>query len=131
MALRAAVLAVALVACAWFAIGVRQGNATRDAAALLDGSTRLPAAKARHAAALLHDAGQLNPDLQVDVMRGQLALQQGDTTRSRRILQDVVRSEPENLNGWIWLARSSSADPVTFRRALRRARALVPAVPRP
>jgi len=129
--LRAAVIALALVICAWFALGIRQANDTQDAAALVTGAPRLGAAQARHAASLLTAARALNPDAQVDVLRGELALQQGDARRARRILSAVVRREPQSLNGWIWLARSSSDDPATFRRALARARQLVPAVPLP
>jgi Tfp pilus assembly protein PilF len=129
--LRAAILALAVVVCAWFALGVRQATDTRDATPLIDGQSRLDAARARHAASLLHAAGQLNPDAQVDILRGELALQQGNVARAQRILDDVTRREPDNLNAWIWLAHASPHDPATFRRALAHARRLVPAVPSP
>jgi hypothetical protein len=131
MALRAAVLAVALAACAWFAIGVRQGNAANDAAAIVARPDAGGAASARHAASLLDDAGWLNPDQQVDVLRGILARQRGDLPGARRILRGVVQREPENLQAWIELARSSKGDPATALTALLHVRKLVPAVPPP
>ena len=128
---RPALIAVAVLACAWFALGVRQATATRDAAALVTGAPRLGAADARHAASLLHDARGLNPDAQVDVLRAELALGQGDPAAARRTLDAVTRREPMNLAAWVWLARSSAGDPANLRRSFAQLRRLLPPVPPP
>jgi hypothetical protein len=130
-ALRAGLVALALVACAWFALGVHQGNAVDDASAVIAKPNAGGASAARHAAALLDDAAALNPDRQVDVLRGILARERGDLARAKRILRGVVRREPENLQAWIELARSSGGDPRTALNAIVHVRKLVPAVPPP
>jgi hypothetical protein len=131
MALRAAVVAVALFACAWFALGVHQGDAVNDASAIIAKPDAGGAAAARHATSRLDDAGTLNPDEEVNVLRGILARERGDLPRGKRILRGVVRREPENLQGWLELARSSAGDPRTAFDALAHVRKLVPAVPPP
>ena len=129
--LRAGVAVAALVVCAWFAVGIRQANDVTRAAAIAGRPAAGGAAAARHAESLLSDARWLNPDLQVDVLRGIVARDRGALPRARRILHGVVRREPENLQAWIELARSSTGDPRTALDALLHVRKLVPAVPPP
>jgi hypothetical protein len=112
--LRAAVAAFALVACAWFALGARQAHELSAATAIVTGGPTLTAAQARHADSLLSSAATLNPDRQVDVLRAQVALEQGDPGRARSILTPVVRQEPDNLSAWVQYARASARDPVAF-----------------
>jgi predicted Zn-dependent protease len=126
--MRLALVAVALVVCAWFALGIRQANQVDDAAAIV--AKPATPAQARHAEKLLHDARALNPDAQVDVLRGQLALQQGDRNGAHRILSDVVAREPDNLQAWVSLARASR-NAAEFRSALAHVAKLVPRVPPP
>jgi predicted Zn-dependent protease len=110
---RIALVAVALVACAWFALGIRQAHDVNAAGAILD-SPRLTGAQARHAA----HAAFLNPDRQVDVLRAQLRRDQGDLRGARAILRPVISSEPDNLQAWLELARSSAGDRASASRAL-------------
>jgi predicted Zn-dependent protease len=126
--MRVVLVAVALAVCAWFALGIRQANQVNDAAAIV--GSPASAAQARHAAKLLDDARTLNPDARVDVLRGQLALQQGDRDRAHRILSDVVAREPENLEASVSLARASR-NAAEFRGALAHVAQLVPRVPPP
>jgi hypothetical protein len=121
-------LAAALVALAWFAIGVRQAQDTDRATAIISGAAPLGAAQARHAQSLLHDAGQLNPDTAVDLLRAQLALRQGDRARARAIALDVTRSEPQNLDAWLAYGTASSNDRRAFVFALRHLNELAPRV---
>jgi predicted Zn-dependent protease len=100
----------ALVVSAWFALGVYQSRAVSQATSAASGRGRLTAGQARHADGLLHDAATLNPDQAVDVLRAQVALAHGDVTGARRILRGVVAREPEDLDGWIALARASTGD---------------------
>ena len=60
-AIRAALLALALVACAWFAIGARQAHDLDSATAIVSGQTPLPAGQAGEAAALFAPPGRSTP----------------------------------------------------------------------
>jgi predicted Zn-dependent protease len=99
----------AIVATAWFGLGVYQSRAVSQARSAASGG-RLTADQARHADDLLQDAATLNPDQAVDVLRAQVALAGGDAVRSRQILNGVVRREPQNLDAWIALTRASAND---------------------
>ena len=126
---RVAVLVVATVACAWFVLGIRQAHEIARATSIVSQQGPPAPAQARTAASLLHSAGTLNPDLEVDVLRGRLALARDDLPAARRILESVVHREPQNLEAWIWLARASSGSPSAFRLAVSRIKTLLPNVP--
>jgi hypothetical protein len=122
--------AVAVAACAWFAVGVRQAHDSDLATTLINSPAPLGAARADRAASLLHAAQQLNPDHAVDLLRVQLALREGDRERARAIALSVTRAEPQNLQAWLAYGSASSNDPRAFRLALRRLNQLAPAVRR-
>jgi hypothetical protein len=128
MVARVVAVVLAVVACVWFAVGIRQAHDTGAATSLLSGSSPLSPAQARRAASLLHDAGQLNPDRTVDLLRSQLALRRGDAARARAIALGVTRSEPQNIQAWIAYGRASSGDRPAFVLALRRLNQLAPPV---
>jgi predicted Zn-dependent protease len=125
LAARIGALVLALVGCAWFALGARQAHQTARANAIVSSSQRLSPGRARRAAAALEAAGTLNPDLQVDVLRAELAIDQGRPRTARRILASVTRREPQNLNAWLQLARASTGDRVSFFAAEIHIRTLV------
>lgn len=122
----AALLALAI--CGWFVLGAAQTHDADRAAAILASPGQLRPASAARAASLLDDAGTLNPDRQVDLLRARLAVRRGDLPRARAILAGVVRDEPQNVDAWAALARSSAGDPAVFRLAVARVRALAPPV---
>lgn len=128
---RAGLLAFAVVMMAWFGLLLRQSHDTNRAAALVSGGARLAPAQAARARALLDSAGQLNPDRHVDVLRAELYRDQGQLAKARAVLKRVIAAEPENLEAWIWLARSSLGDPFDFYAAAYRIRQLVRALPSP
>jgi predicted Zn-dependent protease len=99
---------LALVACAWFAIGIRDAQDTDQATAILSASSHPAPAAARRVASLLDSAGLLNPDRQLDLLRGQLALQLGHAALARRIFARVTREEPQNIQAWDWLGRAAA-----------------------
>lgn len=109
-------LGVALVACAWYVIGIRQARDTADATGVIaaHGSARQLA----HARSLLDSASFLNPDEQVQILRGRLAIEQGHTQQAQRILTSVTRAEPMNLEGWIWLTGAALGNPPLAHAAL-------------
>jgi hypothetical protein len=121
-------LTAALVVGAWFALGIRQGHDADVAGAIIAGHAPVTAAQARHARALLHDAGQLNPDLAIDLLRSQLALRRGDAARARAIALSVARREPQNLQAWLAYATASAHDVPAFSLAVTRLNALAPPV---
>jgi hypothetical protein len=98
---------IALCACAWFAIGIRDTQNTDQATAILSASPHLTPAAARRVDSLLNDAGLLNPDRQIQILRGQLALQAGHRALAQRILEGVVAAEPQNLVAWSWLRQAA------------------------
>jgi uncharacterized protein HemY len=128
---RVALVACALVACAWFALGIRQAHQIARATSIVSLPRPPTAAQARGADSLLRSAATLNPDLEVDVLRGRLARARGDLPAARRILRSVVSREPDNVEAWIWLARASNGSPATFRLAVRRVEQLIRPVPAP
>jgi predicted Zn-dependent protease len=128
---RAGLLAVALVGCAWFALGAHQAVDTNRAATLIGGASLRPS-QARQAGSLLNSAGTLNPDLTPDILRGQLALQRHRYAIGLRELETVARREPLNLQAWSALAfgAARAGDHATLVRAARHVSTLFPKLPR-
>ncbi len=117
---RGVMLAVAVLVCAWFGVGVRQALDTSHATAIVNLTSKLTAAQVAHARSLLHAAGQLNPDRQVAMLRGQLALDEGDTADAERILRGVTAAEPLNIQAWALLAQADQTrDRTEFVLAIR------------
>jgi predicted Zn-dependent protease len=120
---------LALVVCAWFALGARQAIDTSRASATVSGSSKLSSAQARHMLALLDDAGTLNPDRNVDILRGEALQASGNPQAARRVLTAVTREEPENLEAWVGLAKASGSNATLLFNDLRRVRQLEPRLP--
>lgn len=116
MLTRVVICAVALVACAWFAVGIRQAHdiAAATGAIASHGSARQLA----DAQSSLGSAAFLNPDQEVQILRGRLAIDQGHPQRAQRILAAVTRAEPMNLEAWIWLTGATLGDPPLAHAAL-------------
>lgn len=125
---RALALGLAVLACAWYALSVRQSTDAGRAARLVSAS-RLSPAQAHHATSLIDAAAQLNPDRQVQILRAQLAYDRGRLAAARGILKKVIAAEPENLQAWFLLAKSSSNDPAEFRVTVGAIRKLIRFLP--
>jgi len=125
---RALVAILAVLAVAWFAVGVRQAHDTDVATSIIMGAAPISPAQARHTAALLHDAAQLNPDTAVDLLRSRLALRLGESAQARAIALSVTRSEPQNLQAWLAYGTASAGNPAAFRLALAHVQKLAPPV---
>jgi hypothetical protein len=123
---RALVVAFALLACAWFALGARQARDVNVATNILSQPTPLRPAQARQVASLLHSAGTLNPDRLLDVLRGELASAEGQNARARQILIGVIHQEPKYLRAWVAYATASRDDQAAFDAAVVGARRLDP-----
>jgi predicted Zn-dependent protease len=112
--------AIAVLATAWFALGIHQTD-DLSAATAIASSAHPSAAAAARADRLLDSAATLNPDRTVQITRAQLALARGRARRARAILGGVVRDEPQNLDAWILLVRASAGDPAERELAFARA----------
>jgi predicted Zn-dependent protease len=106
---RVASVAAALAVCLWFVVGIRQTVNTSRATALVGNGAHLTAPEVRRARSLLSSAGNLNPDLGVELLRGQLALDQRRAVPAERIFESVTRREPLNLQAWVKLAYAAAA----------------------
>jgi hypothetical protein len=127
-----ALLTVSLILCAWFALGIRQASRTEQARAIVTHQPLPDRGRLREAGALLRDAGLLNPDAEVDVLRAGLALDLHDIRGAERILSAVVGREPMNIEAWASLALvAQQVDPPVHRRAAAQVRRLAPPVRSP
>jgi hypothetical protein len=99
--------ALALVACAWFAFGIRQAVDTSRATAIANQGNHPTAAQVHQVSSLVSGARLLNPDKQPDVLLAQVETEHGDIVSARRLLEAVTRSEPQNIAAWLWLTRAA------------------------
>jgi Flp pilus assembly protein TadD len=127
-AVRVIGIIVALVVCAWFGIGIRQAHETNAAASIVSEQGRPSASQIKRVSALLGSAGTLNPDSQLDVLRGRLAVREGSRSAAERVFKDVVRREPMNADAWYLLANAAT-DAHTAILAAGRLAQLDPKVP--
>jgi hypothetical protein len=126
VAARAALVAVAVVACLWLVAGLRSTRLQADA------DRRIPAAQVDEAEVnrkrdLLADARRFNPDPAPEIREAQLLLFIDRDRDAVRLLQDVVEREPENYEAWLGLRQAAlDVDPALARQATREALRLNP-----
>jgi predicted Zn-dependent protease len=106
-AVRASIISLAIVACAWFALAVRAAHDSNRATAIVSSKATLTAARAAHARSLLDAAATLNPDTTVDLLRAQVALARNDEAGAVRTILSVTNREPLNLQAWVALAQAT------------------------
>ena len=121
---------VALAVSAWFGLGFYQAHHTQRASALIVGATHLTRSQVREAKSELDAAGTLNPDRAVNVLRGQLAADQGRDRTAIGILSSVTAREPLNLMAWAQLgfAAAKAGDRALVAVAGRHIAILIPRV---
>lgn len=106
-----ALTVVALAVCGWFVVGTRQAHDLAAATSIVDAGRGAGPDRLAAAAADLHSAAFLDPDQEVNILRGRLAIARGQVPLARRILTGVTRSEPMNLEAWIWFTGASLGSP--------------------
>ncbi len=74
---RSVLAVLALVCCAWFALGVRQSHDLAAANAIVSAQGKPTPAQARRVNSLLDSASTLNPDQQVNILRAGLNVDLG------------------------------------------------------
>jgi predicted Zn-dependent protease len=116
---RVTLAVLALVVCAWFGLGALQQIDTSRATQVLTSAGPLTAAQAHRAHSMLTTAAVLNPDRTVDLLRGELAFEQGHPLAAVRIIEGVTAAEPDNIEAWLALARVAlHHDNATIERAV-------------
>jgi predicted Zn-dependent protease len=126
VALRIGLAVVAAAAIVWLALGFR---ASRLEARGIDLATRPKPLVAPSLRALI-DAEANNADSRPILLQGELFIFAGQPRRAIAPLEEVVRREPENFEGWRLLANAAAAsgDKGLAARASARATALSPPV---
>ena len=126
---RLALVALAVVACAWFALGIEQLHEQSRANALMAQPGTPSAALTARILHLLDRAATLNPDRQIDLLRVQADLRAGKDASAVKTGEAVVRAEPQNVSAWAVLEFAAGADdPPLARLAQERVRELGPPV---
>ena len=115
---RVVAISLAVVACAWFALATQQAREVSRATAIAEGPGSLRARQAEQADSLLASASTLNPDRQIDLLRGLVALDRSQRARAIEIFQRLTRAEPLNVNAWVDLARAGLGDSAMVDRAV-------------
>ena len=132
IAVRAGIVVLAIAAIAWLGAGLAATRAQDDLSHLVAVTERPTAAQLVRADALRRDAERWVPGRRASLLEATMRLKGGDAEGAVRLLQDVVRDEPENAEGWLLLARAAGErDPALADRAMARVRALAPEVPPP
>lgn len=128
-AMRARVLlaVTALLALGWLAVSLRDDMVQTRALASVSFAQDVPAARLTRAADRLRSAELLNPDQTLRLYRANFYARQGQTSRGVRLVEDVVRREPENLDAWGLLFRlTNGTNPRLAARATAQLRRLNP-----
>jgi hypothetical protein len=127
---RLALLVVAAIACAWFALGAFQVHSQDRANALLPQNANVSPPQARAITHQLDRAGTLNPDRSVDLLRAELYIHAGNRPAAESLIKRIVHDEPDNVDAWFLLQIASfPRDLATVHLAQRRQRELDPPVP--
>ena len=129
MIVRAALIATSVVVCAWFALGAVEVHDQNRATALLSIPGIPPKARTAQILHLLDDAGRLNPDRTIDLLRAQAHIVADQRAIAEREALAVVRDEPKNIYAWIVVAIAAVHDPAVLQQAVAQRRALAPPVP--
>ena len=128
-ALRWAILASALVVCAWFVLGAVQTHDVNHATALIDRSSTPSVALTARIMRLLDGAATLNPDRNVDLLRAQAQTRGGENRAAVRTALAVTHAEPLNIDAWTVLGFAAQhVDPAEARAAQNEQTRLAPPV---
>jgi predicted Zn-dependent protease len=123
---RVATLLLALVVCAWFALGIRQAHETAKATDLVTSGSSLTGRQLADVQSWLDSAATLNPDSTVDIVRAQALIKAGRARAAERLMESLTQREPLNLEAWIWLGGAALGDPAVAREAITHINALDP-----
>lgn len=127
---RIALVALALCACAWFAIELRDFHHENYVKNYLSAHPRFGDAQAQALDAQLDDAGTLNPDRELDLLRAYVEVHAQHLRRAIAIAQAAARAESQNIANWFVVQFiAGQLDPAAYRLATQRIDQLAPPVP--
>jgi hypothetical protein len=130
LAVRVAVFAFAVAACAWFVVGLVQTHDQSKATGLIDQPGTPSPALTKRILSLLDGAGRLNPDRNIDLLRSQALSRAGRAPAAVATAERVVRAEPDNVDAWIVLGFAARRiHPNIAQLALEKEIELAPRVP--
>jgi predicted Zn-dependent protease len=114
---RISLLVIAVLALAWLGVLLRDQNVGQAASQRLAHNPRLAPAEVAREMKRLEDAELLNPDSSWQLSRGKHWLARKRPRRAVRVVESLLRSEPDNIDGWfIVYVATRPSDP---RRAAR------------
>ena len=123
---RAVLIVIAVLAAGWLAAGLYSSRLLARA------EHPHPGDSVSDRRDRLQRAEFLNPSTEFEVREAQIVLEAGDDREATRLLNDVVRREPENRQAWAGLVQSQAKiEPAAARRAFNELRRLVPPVDEP
>lgn len=132
IAVRAAIVLIAVAAIAWLGAGVAASRAQDELRDLVNDTERPTPAQVRRAHELRERAERGTPGQRAALIEATLLLKGDDAAGAGRVLERAVREEPENAEAWLLLARATEDDdPARSEQAMARVRALAPDVPPP
>jgi predicted Zn-dependent protease len=130
-AARAALVVLAAAAVAWLAVAAAASRSQDELRDLVQATERPTAADLARADELRR-AAERTPGRRPALMEATLRLKGGDTGGAGRLLEQVVRDEPDNGEAWLLLARATEdSDSARSEQAMARVRELAPRVPPP
>ena len=132
MAERIVLAVAALVVAAGFAVAFSASRAEDRLNDLRFRPPELSQADLERARELERDAGRLTPGERRAILLSSVRLRGGDAEGALETARVAARSEPENAEAWLAVARAARAagNPIE-QEALQRLRELVPPVPAP
>ena len=121
MLVRVLLVVASAAAIAWLAIWLDRYDAYQHARseAIARGATKDPA-RVRHVANLFEGARDLTPDTLPMLGEALFLTQAGDNQRATRVLNEVLRREPENVSAWGLLAQADPARAAEARAQVAR-----------
>jgi hypothetical protein len=117
---------ISVVAISWLSVLLRDQRVGQAAFERLEQHPHLPAVGFAREMKHLDDAGFLNPDSKWELYRGAFLVGRSPR-RAVRVIESVLRREPENLGAWVALVNATeTVDKRRQAQALARIRRLNP-----
>jgi len=127
---RVAVLLIAVVAVAWFALVARSLQEQASIRADLHLHPVVSRAQAIALGRRVDQATVLNPDRQIPMLKALIDFSAREPATAVAIARRITREEPNNIDNWVTLEiLLNGRYPALVREARARIRALVPPVP--
>jgi hypothetical protein len=119
LAIRGALLVLALLAGVWLAVGIQDVNSQEDGDAVLAKAQKgsVPSAEVDAALDDYDNARRLSPDETPLIHKGQLLLAAGRGAEARGIALQAVHDEPDSLQAWLFSYAAFSDNHLARKRA--------------